>query len=316
MAFILNSFFQESDLSQRAAADAQMKEMSGKDIDHLVKELETLPNDANFDQLKSLYNLNNFELLEDYEYDKNVTDQGLRIIRRKMHALFRQRFKKIMKLRREVKARESAGHYTTRAKKDVLNSTFLPESITPAVKRLTILCLFDIFYISIVSLFSPTAAMNSVMNGITRNLSGLWLVYWLPTILYGLTILVAFSLGRRIVHIISVSMGFGSFLWHVTALILFMTDEFEYPSALGEKKASNFHAILWYIELAMAFLILLTHVRITTASGGYIKLDLDMIDTFEMREFPYLLSQRHLEQTANVQRQVYNAQLRQINRQI
>ena len=74
MAFILNSFFQESDVSKRAAADAQMKEMTGKDIDHMVKELETLPNDANFDSLKSIQKLNGYELLEDYEYDKNVPE--------------------------------------------------------------------------------------------------------------------------------------------------------------------------------------------------------------------------------------------------
>ena len=207
-----------------------------------------------------------------------------------MHTLFRKRFKEIMKLRREVKAREPAGHYTTRAKADILNSTFLPESITSSVKRLVILSLFDIFYICIVSLVSPTAAMNTVMNGITQHMSGLWLVYWVPTILYGLSILFAFSTGRRGVHIISVSIGFASFSWHILALVLFMTDEFEYPSAYAESKASNFHAILWYVELALAVLMLITHIRITTASGGYSKLDLNVVDSLELREFSYLIS--------------------------
>ena len=150
--------------------------------------------------------------------------------------------------------------------------------------------LFDIFYISIVSLFSPTAAMNTVMNGISRHMSGLWLIYWVPTILYGLSILIAFSMGKRCMHIISVSLGFGSILWHVLAMIFFMTDAFEYPSAYAESKASNFHAILWYVEMTIAFLMLITHIRIATASGGYNKLDLDAIDQFELREFTYQIS--------------------------
>ena len=78
--------------------------------------------------------------------------------------------------------------------------------------------------------------------------------------------------------------------WHLLAMILFMTADFEYPSAYAESKASNFHAILWYVELSIALLILITHIRIATASGGYIKLDLDMVDQFELREFTYLIS--------------------------
>ena len=83
-----------------------MKEMSGKDIEHLVKELETLPNEVDLDQLRSIARENGIELLDDYEYDQNVPEPGLKFIRRKMHTIYRKRFKEIMKLRREVKVRE------------------------------------------------------------------------------------------------------------------------------------------------------------------------------------------------------------------
>ena len=73
-------------------------------------------------------------------------------------------------------------------------------------------------------------------------------------------------------------------------MILFMTDEFEYPSPLAESKASNFHAILWYVEMTFTLLELISHIRIATASGGYKMLDLDIIDQFELREFTYLIS--------------------------
>lgn len=70
MAFILNSFFQESEIATRAAADEQMKEMTGNDIDHMVRVLEQLPTDhTNLESFKSLKGVNGFEVLEDYEYD-------------------------------------------------------------------------------------------------------------------------------------------------------------------------------------------------------------------------------------------------------
>ena len=121
------------------------------------------------------------------------------MIRRRMYALFRKRFREIMKLRREVKVREHAGHYTTRAKIEVLNSYFLPDSITTNTKRLTIMGLIDVIFISVATMLTPTAAMNTMMNAISSQMNGLWLVYWVPTILYLLSIIVAFSYGMRAV---------------------------------------------------------------------------------------------------------------------
>ena len=52
-----------------------MKEMTAKDIDHMVRVLEQLPADqTSLDSFKSLKHLNGFEVLEDFEYDTNVPD--------------------------------------------------------------------------------------------------------------------------------------------------------------------------------------------------------------------------------------------------
>ena len=127
------------------------------------------------------------------------------MIRRKMYSLFRKRFREIMKLRREVKVREHAGHYTTRAKIEVLDSYFLPESITVNVKRLTIMGLTDVIFISVATFLTPTAAMNVMMNEISSKMDGLWLVYWVPTILYLISIIVAFSYGMRAIVSLKIS---------------------------------------------------------------------------------------------------------------
>ena len=192
MAFILNSFFQESDISLREQADDQMQEMTTGDINHMVKVLETLSSDHSLDALKHLNLLNGYDILDDYEYDKNVPQKGLKVIRRKMHALFRKRFKEIMKLRREVKVREPCGHYVTRARQQVLNSYFLPESILPVVKRLAFLSVIEVVMMSIATIFTPLAAMNTVMNTFSSHTSGLWLTYWLPTIAYLITVPLVF----------------------------------------------------------------------------------------------------------------------------
>lgn len=41
-----------------------------------------------------------------------------------------------------------------------------------------------------------------------------------------------------------------------------------------------------------------------------------LIDTFEVREFDYLIALRHLEETARIQKLVYTAQLAEINEKI
>ena len=51
-----------------------MQEMTIKDIEHMVKVLETLPTDESLESLRSLKQLNGYEILDDYEYDKNVPD--------------------------------------------------------------------------------------------------------------------------------------------------------------------------------------------------------------------------------------------------
>ena len=136
-----------------------------------------------------------------------MVEPGLKVIRRKLYALFRKRFREIMKLRREVKLREHAGHYTTRGKDEVLNSHFLPESVTTAVKRLAIVCLMQVFFVSMATLMSPSAAMNVVMIQISGHTSGLWLVYWVPTVLYLVSVMFAFQIGSRC----SVSVNLKSF---------------------------------------------------------------------------------------------------------
>ena len=58
--------------------------MTQKDIDHLVNTLEKLPNDSgSIEKLKSLADLNNGETLQEFEYDKNLPGEGLKIVRRK-----------------------------------------------------------------------------------------------------------------------------------------------------------------------------------------------------------------------------------------
>ena len=232
MAFIQNSFFQESDVNTRASADDQMKEMSMRDIEKMVKVLEALPTDQSIMSLKNLHNLNGYNILDDYEYDPALQDESLKVIRRRMHALFRGRFREIMKLKREVKLREHAGHYTTRGKEQVLNTHFLPESLSKHVKRLAILCLFELYYIGIATMFTPTAAMNQMLNGITTHTSGLWLLYWVPTLIYLMSVPIAFHRNSRPMHIVSVSIAFGSFAWHIMTFVLSMSDDTrQHPTA-------------------------------------------------------------------------------------
>ena len=67
----------------------------------------------------------------------------------------------------------------------------------PTVKRLAILSLLDVFFISIATLMTPTAAMNQVMAEMAETTGGLWIVYWLPTVVYYLLVLLAFDKGAR-----------------------------------------------------------------------------------------------------------------------
>jgi len=207
------------------------------DIEKMVRVLEALPTNQSIMSLNDLHQLNGYNILDDYEYDPAVQDESLQVIRRRMHALFRSRFRDIMKLRREVKVREHAGHYTTRAKDEVLNTNFLPESLAPHVKRLVILILIEIYYIGFCTIFTPTAAMNTMLNSISTHTSGLWLAYWIPTILYLMSVPVAFHRNSRILHIVSVTLAFASFAWHIIAFIMAIkSDGKEYPTVFAEEK--------------------------------------------------------------------------------
>ena len=120
--------------------------------------------------------------------------------------------------------------------------------------------------------------MNEIINGITKHTSGLWMVYWVPSILYFFTIMLAFEYGTRLTHIISVSIGFASILWHLFSMILFAMGKTEYPTPYAASEASDLHAILWFVELVPALAILITHIRIVVASGAILKLTPEMID--------------------------------------
>lgn len=93
----------------------------------------------------------------------------------------------------------------------------------------------------------------------------------------------------------SACLGFIALLWHILALILYIVNETDYPTAYLKQEASTFTAVVWFLEIISNLLMLVTSARIAIAPGGFTKLNLDMIDSFEMREFEYLLGQRQIE---------------------
>mmetsp|Transcript_38976 Transcript_38976/g.51017 ORF Transcript_38976/g.51017 Transcript_38976/m.51017 type:complete len:113 (+) Transcript_38976:3-341(+) len=108
------------------ADEQQMRHMAMRDVEEMVKTVESLQTDQSAVQLKDLFELNGLNVMSDYEYDHAMDEPALKQIRRRMYALFRSRFKEISKLRREVKSREHAGHYVTRGKREVYSTFFMP----------------------------------------------------------------------------------------------------------------------------------------------------------------------------------------------
>mmetsp|Transcript_8330 Transcript_8330/g.10112 ORF Transcript_8330/g.10112 Transcript_8330/m.10112 type:complete len:142 (-) Transcript_8330:293-718(-) len=139
------------------------------------------------------------------------------------------------------------------------------------------------------TIFTPAAAMNPILNGIATHTSGLWLAYWFPTILYLISVPMAFKKNNRVSHIISLCFAFLSLLWHLISFFMYISGNFEAPTAFAETKASVSHAIFWFIELILFAFIFATHLRITVAQGGFVKLTNELVDEIELSEFHYLV---------------------------
>ena len=191
------------------------------------------------------------------------------------------------------------------------------------MKALSITCLFNVLYTSLMGLTSATGAMNSMLVSLARDSTLMFFEYWVPTYVYLLSVVVAFSVSRRWmvsaahkiwttcrlcwVHVWVSPLSYG------TCLIQCCSTQAEnglicqprwilrsWMHSKSTRLSIMYEGRLWHIQILIEATCLFFHVQIATASGAFTTLTLNLVNQFELREYSYLSALRHLEVTAKI----------------
>ena len=97
----------------------------------------------------------------------------------------------------------------------------MPREKATAFKLVTLFAILDMAWFTSMSLTSATACQNSLMLSFGSDPSMLYIVYWLPTVVHLMTVLMTFNCYSRAMLIVSVGFGVAAVIWHIICLITY-----------------------------------------------------------------------------------------------
>jgi len=139
-----------------------------------------------------------------------------------------------------------------------------PEPKVQPIKIAVVFCVLEMGYIGTMALLTATAAQNSMMCRIARDSSLLYFAYWLPSFVHLLSVVMAFTYGRKALLILSACLGSAAIFWHLANMILFYL-LFEWSDMGAAINGNMADAILWWAEMILALVIVACTLEVSFA---------------------------------------------------
>jgi hypothetical protein len=111
----------------------------------------------------------------------------------------------------------------SQAKKEIRSRSLWPENKVCSTNIVIVGALFDFLYASIMALTPATACQHSPMISLSKNASVHYFIYWGPTFVYLLTILMSFNTLSKTSLIFSLIVGILALFWHVANLGMYVS---------------------------------------------------------------------------------------------